>query len=253
MLRREDRILRLADIADIDDIQPGEEAVTVDLLDAEAIAKICQDTQAVVHLGGISTEASFEDILQVNIVGTHNLLRGAVDAGVGKVILASSNHAVGFYRRGEVPDGSDGLPGDVLPRPDTFYGWSKAAIEALGSLYHQRFGLDITVLRIGTCFAEPADTRALATWLAPSDAARLVEAALAYPEPGFRLLWAVSDNTRRWWSLAEAEAIGYHSEEDAEQFAADRIAKFGEPDHTEPLHDLVGGAFCAAPLGKPMG
>src|SRR5204863_8553243 len=133
----------LADIADIDDIQPGEEAVTVDLLDAEAIAKVCQDTQAVIHLGGISTEASFEDLLRVNIAGTHNLLRGAVDAGVGKVILASSNHAAGFYRRGDVPEGSDGLPGDLLARPDTFYGWSKAAIEPLGSLYHHRFGIDI--------------------------------------------------------------------------------------------------------------
>jgi nucleoside-diphosphate-sugar epimerase len=253
ILRREDRILRLTDIVDIDDVQPGEEIVTVDLLDAEAVTKVCQDTQSVVHLGGISTEAAFEDVLQVNIVGTHNLLRGAVDAGVSRVILASSNHAVGFYRRADVPPGSDGLPGDLLPRPDTFYGWSKAAIEALGSLYHHRFGIDITVLRIGSCFVEPGDTRALATWLAPSDAARLVEAALTYPEGGFRMLWAISDNTRRWWSLADAKAIGFQPQEDAEKFAADRVARFGEPDHREPLHDLVGGAYCNVPLGDPEG
>src|SRR3982751_1759299 len=157
LLRHEDRILRLADIADIDDAQPGEEVVTVDGLAAEAVTKACQDVYAVVHLGGISTEAGFDDILQVNVVGTHNVLRAAVDAGVSKVLLASSNHAVGFYHRADVPDGSDGLPDNLPPRPDTFYGWSKAAVEALGSLYHDRFDLDVTALRIGTCFAEPAD------------------------------------------------------------------------------------------------
>ena len=130
MLRRDDRILRLADIVEIDDTVPGEEFVNVDVVEAEAIAKACQDVHAIVHLGGISLEAPFEDVLSVNVVGTHNLLRGAVDAGVPRVVLASSNHAVGFYRRSDVPPGSDGLPDDLLARPDTFYGWSKAAIES---------------------------------------------------------------------------------------------------------------------------
>src|SRR5256885_13419059 len=166
LLRRDDRILRLADIADIDDAQPGEEVISLDVLDAEAVTKACQDVHAVLHLGGISTEAGFDDVLQVNVVGTHNVLRAAVDAGVPKGLLASSNHAVGFYRREDVPPGSDGLPDELLPRPDTFYGWSKAALEALGALYHYRCGLDVSVLRIGSCFPEPTDTRALATWLA---------------------------------------------------------------------------------------
>ena len=251
MLRRDDRILRLADIVEIDDTVPGEEFVNVDVVEPEAIAKACQDVHAIVHLGGISLEAPFEDVLSVNVVGTHNLLRGAVDAGVPRVVLASSNHAVGFYRRSDVPPGSDGLPDDLLARPDTFYGWSKAAIESLGGLYHDRFGLDVTVIRIGSCFIEPPDSRALATWLAPSDAARLLEACLSHPhEDGFRVIWGVSDNTRRWWSLAGSRALGYESAEDSERFAADRIARYGEPDPREPIHDLVGGATCLAPLGE---
>src|SRR6266702_3566339 len=227
LLRREDRILRLGDIVDIDDVQTHEEVMNLDVLDPEAVTKACQDVDAVFHLGGISAEASFDDVLQVNVVGTHNVLRAAVDAGVPKVILASSNHAVGFYRRSDVSEGS-------------------------GGLYHSRFGIDITVLRIGTCFAGPADTRALSTWLAPSDAARLVEACLAFPDKGFRVVWAVSDNTRRWWSLAGARALGYDPTDDAERFAPELIARFGDPDLTDPVHDLVGGGFCVAPLGEPM-
>jgi uronate dehydrogenase len=252
LLRREGRVLRLADLTELTDVQPGEETIACDVTDPDAVAKACQGMDAVLHLGGISVEASFEDVLAVNVAGTQNLLRAAVDAGVGKVLLASSNHAVGFYRRGDVPPGSDGLPDDLPPRPDTFYGWSKASIEALGSLYHSRFGIDVTVLRIGTCFVEPPDARALATWLAPADAARLIEACLRPHEPGYRVIWAVSDNTRRWWSLSGARAMGYESADDAERFAADRVAKFGEPDLLDPLHDLVGGAFCQAPLGEPM-
>jgi nucleoside-diphosphate-sugar epimerase len=252
LLRREGRVLRLADLSEATDLQSGEETIAADVTDPDAIAKACQGVDAVLHLGGISVEAPFEEVLAVNVAGTQNVLRAAIDAGVSKVILASSNHAVGFYRRSDVPPGSDGLPGDLPPRPDTFYGWSKAAIEALGSLFQSRYGLDVTVLRIGTCFEEPPDGRALSTWLAPADAARLVEACLNNNTVGYRVIWAISDNTRRWWSLAGAEAIGYKSIDNAERFAPMRLAAHGEPDLTDPLHDLVGGAFCRAPLGEPM-
>jgi uncharacterized protein YbjT (DUF2867 family) len=253
LLRTPGRVLRLADVAPIDDVVDGEEAMVVDVTDAAAVGKACQDVDAILHLGGLSTEASFEDILGVNVVGTHNVLRAAVDAGVSRVILASSNHAVGFYRRSvDAPVGSDGLPDGVPARPDTFYGWSKAAGESLGALYHHRFGLDVVALRIGTCFAEPVGSRGLSTWLAPADAARLVEACLSAPEVGFRVVWAISDNTRRWWSLEGAKALGFVSGDDAERFAAARIAEFGEPDPTDEVHDLVGGQFCGAPLGESM-
>ena len=247
LLRVPGRVLRLADVVEVDDVVDGEESVVVDVTDASAVAKACQDVDAVLHLGGISTEAGFDDILAVNVVGTHNVLRAAVEAGVGRVILASSNHAVGFYRRSV--DGAD-LPDELPARPDTFYGWSKAAVESLGALYHHRFGLEVVALRIGTCFAEPIGSRGLATWLAPADAARLVEACLGAPAVGFRVVWAVSDNTRRWWSLDGAKALGYVSGDDAERFAAARIAEFGEPDPADDVHDLVGGQFCLQPLGE---
>ena len=93
-------------------------------------------------------------------------------------------------------------------------------------------------------------TRGLATWLSPADAANLIEACLVAPRPGFRVVWAISDNTRRWWSLEGARRIGYESHDDAERFAAARIAEFGEPDPADPVHDLVGGQFCLAPLGE---
>src|SRR5205814_1685771 len=132
-LRRDELVLRLADVVEVDDARPGEEIVVADVTDPTSVTKICQDVDAVLHLGGISTEAPFEEVIAVNVVGTRNVLQAAVDTGVPRVLLASSNHAAGFYRRSELPAGGDGLADEVPARPDTFYGWSKAAIESLAA------------------------------------------------------------------------------------------------------------------------
>ncbi|MCX4097096.1 NAD-dependent epimerase/dehydratase family protein [Nocardia sp. alder85J] len=241
-LARPDRVLRLLDVRPIDPAGPGErvEIVTGSITDPTAVAAACRDIDALIHLGGISREDSWERILEVNIDGTRTVLEAARLAGVPRVVLASSNHAVGFRAVGEA--GPEGLPADSSPRPDTYYGVSKAAMEALGSLYHSRFGMDVTCLRIGTCFERPADVRGLSTWLSPDDCARLLEAALAVEPPGYRLVWGVSANTRGIVSLTEAEAIGYRGRDDAEQFAATVSGT---------LPELLGGAFCEIELGRP--
>jgi hypothetical protein len=124
-----------------------------------------------------------------------------------------------------------------------------AANEALGRLYHDRFGMEVICLRIGTWFEKPGSARGLATWMSPDDGARLVEASLATRDPGFRIVWGISRNTRRWWSLAEGEAIGYHPVDDAEKFASEYL-NGAEPDLIDPVHHLLGGQFCAIPLGE---
>ncbi|GAB2529912.1 NAD-dependent epimerase/dehydratase family protein [Nocardia heshunensis] len=241
-LARPDRVLRLLDLAPLDPPVPGEhvELVTGSLNDPEVMAAACVGVDAIIHLGGISREDDWARILEVNIDGTHTVLEAARAAGVPKVVLASSNHAVGYRRIGEA--GPDGLPGESTPRPDTYYGVSKAALEALGSLYHERFGIDVSCLRIGSCFDEPADVRQLSLWMSPDDCARLLEACLATAEPGYRVMWGVSANTRSVVSLREAEAIGYRSLDDAERFA-DRVPPGELPEH-------IGGGFLETPLGQ---
>ncbi|HET6503314.1 MAG TPA: NAD(P)-dependent oxidoreductase [Amycolatopsis sp.] len=247
-LRREGRILRLVDIAPLPAAEPGEtvEVVRASITDPGAMAAACDGVDAVIHLGGHSRENSWTEILDVNVNGTQVVLEAARAAGVPRVILASSNHAVGFREIAE--PGGPGLPADSTPRPDTFYGFSKAAIEALGSLYHSRFGLDVICVRIGSCFERPPGVRGLANWLSPDDAARLFEACLACPSPGYRVIWGVSDNTRRGYSLAEAEALGYRPVDDAEKFAGEFA---DQPAPTGASARFVGGPFCTAPLGAP--
>lgn len=244
-LRKPGRALRLLDVAGQEPPEAGEdvELITASVTDADAMARACEGVDAVLHLGGHSRESSWAEILSVNIDGTHTVLEAARKAGVGRVILASSNHAAGFRPV------ADELPADSSPRPDTYYGVGKAVLEALGSLYHSRFGMDVIAVRIGSCFPTPLQLgkRGLVTWLSPDDGARLFEACLSAPSPGYRIVWGVSANTRRICSLDEARALGYEPQDDAEAFA-DQLADAPEPTGTEA--EFVGGGFCTAPVGK---
>jgi len=249
-LRRPGRVLRLLDLAPQEPAAEGEdvEIVTGSVTDPEVMAKACADADALIHLGGLSREDSWEATLTTNIHGTQVVLEAARRAGITRVLLASSNHAVGFRRVEEAEP--EGLPADSSPRPDSYYGVSKAAIEALGSLYHSRFGMDVLALRIGSCFETPLPLgpRGLVTWLSPDDCARLFEACLSAPSPGYRLVWGVSDNTRRVYSLAEARALGYELQDNAETYA-DLLRDTPQPPPEETAH--VGGGFCTNPLGAP--
>ena len=233
------RILRLLDIAPLT-AGPAEEVMQASVTDLGAVTAACAGADAVIHLGGLSGEAPWDRIADVNIHGTYVIFEAARRAGVPRVVLASSNHAVGFTPAADFP-----APDYAFPAPDTYYGVSKVAGEALASLYHHRYGLDAICLRILTCAAEPPDIRALSTWLSPDDACRLFEACLTAESPGFRVAYGVSRNTRGGWvSLAEARALGYEPRDDSEPYAADLIARLGPPDPGDPVLAHLGGAFC---------
>lgn len=244
-LQRPGRLLRLLDVVPPAPADPQEpvEIMLGSVTDPEVMTEACCDVDAVIHLAGIARESSWNDAVDVTINGTYTLLEAARETGVSRIILASSNHAVGFRELASAP-----LPADSSPRPDTYYGVSKAAIEALGSLYHSRFGMDVIAIRLGSCAPDPLrlGPRGLMTWLSPDDAARLFEACLTYPSPGYRLIWGVSNNTRRKVSLAEAEELGYKSLDDAEQFADHTGSTQGADDRY-----LGGARFCEGPLGVP--
>jgi uronate dehydrogenase len=179
--------------------------------------------EAVVHLAGIPGEDRWTSIRRANIDGTYRVLEAARRAGVGRVVLASSNHAVGFYPTDEV------APTDDTPRPDSYYGVSKVATEALGSLYADKYGLEVVSLRIGLCTDRPETTFDLGIWLSPADSVRLVDAALRGPVDGPTVAYGISANTRAWWDLSTARALGYQPQDDAETFADD-VVEYEGPD-----------------------
>jgi len=217
-LRQPGRRLRLLDVTPLSPLEPGENAelITGSFLDPETIAAACSGVRAIVHMGGLSHAGfSWPEYLEVNIHGTQVVADAARRAGAERVVYASSNHAVGFV---PLLDGGV-VPDHEYPRPDSYYGVSKAASESLLSLYHDRYGLDVVCLRIGSYRERPFDRRSLWSWLSPGDCTRLVEAALTTPHPGFRVVWGVSANSRAAVSLEEGRALGYEPLDNAEDYA----------------------------------
>jgi nucleoside-diphosphate-sugar epimerase len=249
-----DRPLRLLDIADQDPPRPGEpvELVRADLADPEAVRRACAGVDAILHLGAIPAEAGWDDLMRNNVEGTRNVLEAAREAGIARIVLASSVHAAGFYHRPgtdprapglAVPAGPDGVPAARPARPDTYYGWTKAALEALGSLFADRFGMTVFALRLGAFTDRPEHVLELDIWLAPDDGIRLFAACLDAEVTGFHVLWGVSANPGRWLSIAEANAVGYVPCD-----GSGRFAEAAMPDESG-TGVWLGGSYTTQPLG----
>jgi len=234
--------LRLFDVRPIE----GEpDAIVADLADRMAVREAVRGVDAVLHLAGISVESTFEKILAANIEGTYHLYEAVREEGVGRVVFASSNHAVGYTPAPR--DGEPLVPVDTPRRPDTFYGLSKAFGEDLAQLYWDKHGVETVSVRIGSCFREPSDVRMLSLWLSPEDGARLFHAALTAEGVGHTVVYGSSANTRLWWDLSSARALGYEPRDDSERFAPALLAEHGELFPGNPAHTHVGGRFLTDP------
>jgi len=215
----------------------GEEVAIASLEDKAAMQGLLKGVDAVVHLGGVSTEQPWDLILAGNIVGMVNLYESARLNGVKRIIFASSNHVTGFYRQNEVVSPQDPV------RPDGFYGLSKAFGENLGRLYFDRWGIETVCLRIGSSYAEPKDRRMLATWMSFDDCERLIVAALTAPVVGFSVIYGMSDNNTTWWDNTSARHIGYRPQDSSEVFRTAVEARQQKIDPNDPVALYQGGAF----------
>jgi nucleoside-diphosphate-sugar epimerase len=240
--------LVLCDSVDVPDAG-GARVVVADLLDIDAHARAFPGADLVLHLGALSDERPWPELLAVNIDGTRAVCEAARLAGVSRMMLASSVHAAGFVPV-DSPAARDGMP---LPAPDTYYGVSKAAVEAIGALYAARFRMTVVSARIMTFGRRPDGAGSLQSWLSPGDMTRLVLAALRTDAVGHHVVWGVSANTRRVVDLAPGRVIGYEPVDDAETYA-EVVAAAAASRPSDTAH-LLGGSFAsdAYRLGEPHG
>ncbi|OLL28898.1 NAD-dependent dehydratase [Burkholderia sp. SRS-W-2-2016] len=238
-------IVRVSDIAPLGELAPHEEAAVVDLADAAAVHALLEGVDAVVHLGGISVEAPFEDILEANIRGIYNLYSSAQKHGVKRVIYASSNHAVGFHPVTSV------LGTDAPLRPDGMYGVSKCFGESLSRYYFDRFGLETVCLRIGSSFEQPKTARMLVTYLSYRDFVELVRCSLFTNRVGHAIVYGVSKNRISWVDNTNAAFLGFRPQDSSEQF--EHLFPPVAPDtrFDDPTQLYQGGPFVLAGPMEP--
>jgi uronate dehydrogenase len=236
-------LLRVSDIADLGEARPGEEVMRFDLADAAAVDRACEGIDAVIHFGGVPREASWDELAPANVLGLIHLYEAARRNGVDRVLLASSNHVTGLYRRGDVLDHR------TPPRPDSRYGVAKAFGEDLAYAYAWKWGVRGFCMRIGQFAAEPTNVRALSVWLSHGDLARLLMTGLT-ADYVHEIVYGASRNTRAWWDNSRAYALGYDPQDDAERFA-DRVpptAVTGDP----VADELQGSTMAATEMVRPL-
>lgn len=215
---------------------PDIPTTVADVSDFDAIRPAFDGMDAVVHLAAdAGMQAPWESVLPNNIVATYNVFEASRQAGVQRLICASSNHAVGMFELDEpyvrIRQGNyAGLDPATFPRvdhtvrirPDGYYGVSKAYGEAMGAYYAEHYGMSVICLRIGTVNRHNSpqrDVRHMATWLSHRDLAQLVDRCLSVPGIRFEIFYGVSGNTWRFWDIEHARhVLGYVPQDNAETY-----------------------------------
>ncbi|AKS09115.1 NAD-dependent epimerase/dehydratase family protein [Pseudomonas trivialis] len=235
-----------ADIVRSSDISPmapshGEhdEVINCNLADKAAVLALATDVDAIVHLGGISVERSFEEILEANIRGTFHIYEAARQHGIKRIVFASSNHVTGFY-----PQDAQ-LDAHSQRRPDGYYALSKAYGEDLATFYFHRYGIETVSLRIGSSFPAPRNLRMMSTWLSYADLQHLVERALLSSEVGHSVVYGMSANREQWWNNRHAQHLGFTPQDSSEVFRAE-VEQQPRPAADAPDSLFQGGAFTVA-------
>ena len=186
-----------------------------------------------------------------NIIMANKIYRAAHEANIKRVITASSNHAADWYEHYEVHNKKRDMVGsDLLPYSDNFYGWSKASYELLSIPYasgklgkklefiHVRIGYprEITEdLKFSSSFQNQFIKgnkgtgvinlkRHLGAYISSRDLTQLFDKAISVNKVKghidnvpFLVVYGVSDNTRRFWSLDTAKQyLNYSPKDDSE-------------------------------------
>ena len=209
----------------------------LDVTDPDDVTEKLDDVDVVIHLAGASSpDAEWETVSETNIQGTKHVLDAAVENGIDRVVFASSNHAVGTYNAADddpermTTGYAETVEADAPPRPDSFYGVSKAACEGLTKFYAHVEDLEVVNLRIGWLMSEtdlqaavgddtdPGRARfARATWLSPRDCRNVHRKAVTTDLPKNPVtVNAVSRNDGRVHSITETmRLLGYEPRDNA--------------------------------------
>jgi UDP-glucose 4-epimerase len=137
-------------------VNPGARFVELDITSEGLVAAVDEAKPEVVfhHAAQIDVRESVRDPLHdadVNVVGTVNLLRAAVDAGSRRVVFASSGGAI--YGDAEVIP----TPEDHRCLPESPYGTAKLCAEAYGGTFSRQAGLEFVALRYANVYGPRQD------------------------------------------------------------------------------------------------
>ena len=204
------------------------------LRDFAAMRGAFTNQEVVVHLAAkIHDGVGWDALLETNVVGTRNVFQAASEAGVRRVVFASSGAVVagweleapyaqliaGQYEGlGEVPLIDESMP----TRPRNLYSSTKVWGEAIGRHYADNHGLEVVCLRIGYAHAadKPTDARQFSVWNSQRDVVQAIRLAMTAMLPErFDQFFVLSNNRHAYRSIERARRVlGFAPMDRAEDF-----------------------------------
>jgi nucleoside-diphosphate-sugar epimerase len=223
-LLREHFALRLFDLRALQGVG-DDEVIVGDIRDFEALKKACVGAAAMLHLAAVPDEDDFHSkLLPMNLAGAYNAFEAARQAGVAKVLFASTGQTVLNYPKGHR------VTTDMPVRPSTVYGCTKVFGEALGRCYSENHGIQVICIRI--CWFQPYDSAALRKgaeisreWCSPRDLTQLIVKSIQ-SDVKFAIFFGISNNSGRCWDISNAQRlVGYAPEDDSAKFVREEHEK----------------------------
>ena len=209
------RCLDLKPIPEIDDMW------VADIADFHTVYQAMLGVDAVIHLAANpDNDQSWHDVYTSGIGGTYNVFETARRGGIRKIIYASSCHVLGAR---EIWQKKYATP-DMPAHPNSLYGAGKLFGEVLGRFFVEYHNMSVICLRIGAFYEtlwqiESSQAHVLSAWCSARDLAQLVKKSLETDGLGFQIFYGVSNNTRRFWDIGNAQKlVGYQPQDNAEVF-----------------------------------
>jgi len=190
------------------------DAVVADIADAAAVRAAVEGMDAVVHLAAQPVDAPFADLVGPNVVGLYNTFDACREAGVKRLVLASSVMTV--IRR---PDRTHPARVDEA-WPGDHYALTKLWAEQMGAMYARRFGMSILAVRIGWVVRNPDEARHMLKlgifdiYLSRADVGRFFAAAVTAKGIDFEIAYAASRGGEKVFDMEPARRLlGYEPKE----------------------------------------
>jgi nucleoside-diphosphate-sugar epimerase len=205
-----------------------------DIADLDAILPAFEGKDAVVHLAAIARgDATWEEILHHNVIGTYNVFEAARRAGVKRTVYASSGATMAGWERempyralvegqsDRVPESWKKLTEETPVWPSWLYGCSKVWGEALARHFTDTSDLSILCLRLGSVNAEdrPRNARELSVWCSQRDIVQMIERCIDAPDSlRFDIFYVLSNNRWGYRDLEHArQVLGFVPQDAAEE------------------------------------
>jgi len=213
----------------------GVRCVTADIKEFDSIRPHFNGQDVVVHLAAsLGPDVTTKDTIDGNVWGVLNVYEAAKQAGVKRVVFASTGGVILGYTQDSPWRELETAEYDRLPpswpmlthespvRPNSLYACSKVWGEAVGRWYADSFGLSVICIRFGWIPADdrPGPARSYAVWCSYRDAAQMVDKCIRAPNSlRFDTFYAVSNNRYNYRDMTHArEVLGFEAQDNAERY-----------------------------------